>query len=271
MNPTDVDRILADFRAWLEQLPSEALEPPAPSDETLDVATILRHYVALRQEVNLLTRASRAQKEQGGLVLDQLAETQRLLKARSEAPMPSPGGDATLPLLKALVETRDALALAQAQLARSRDALADPPAVPHPAHADSDQPPTVSLTLSGWARLFGVERSVRQAIAPLETWAAARARPASTGPSPREVARGAVDSLAAGYAMSLQRLDRALEQHGLRPIACVGEPFDPETMEVVDVVREPGRTGTEVIEAIRPGYRLGDRLFRCAHVRVARS
>jgi molecular chaperone GrpE (heat shock protein) len=42
-------------------------------------------------------------------------------------------------------------------------------------------------------------------------------------------------------------------------------------MEVVEVVTEPGRTGTEVLEIVRRGYLWNERLFRPAQVRVARS
>jgi molecular chaperone GrpE len=70
--------------------------------------------------------------------------------------------------------------------------------------------------------------------------------------------------------MSLQRIDRAIAQQGLEVIACVGEPFDPETMEVAEVVREEGRTSTEVLQEIRRGYRWRGRLFRYAQVRVAK-
>jgi molecular chaperone GrpE len=70
--------------------------------------------------------------------------------------------------------------------------------------------------------------------------------------------------------MSIQRLERAFAQHGLEPIPCAGRPFDPETMEVAEVVRDEARASTEVIDQVRPGYRWHGKLFRCAQVRVAR-
>jgi molecular chaperone GrpE len=77
-------------------------------------------------------------------------------------------------------------------------------------------------------------------------------------------------SIIVGYTMSLQRIERAIAQHGLEPIDCVGEPFDPECMEVVEVVQQPGQQGTVVLEEVRRGYRWRDRLFRFAQVRVSR-
>ncbi len=65
-------------------------------------------------------------------------------------------------------------------------------------------------------------------------------------------------------------MQRALDQHGLERIACVGAPFDPESMEVAEVVRDPERGATEVIDEVRPGYRWRGRLLRYAQVRVAR-
>jgi molecular chaperone GrpE len=61
-----------------------------------------------------------------------------------------------------------------------------------------------------------------------------------------------------------------MTQHGLETIPCVGEPFDPETMEVAEVVREEGRASTEVLQEIRRGYLWRGRLFRYAQVRVAK-
>jgi molecular chaperone GrpE len=70
--------------------------------------------------------------------------------------------------------------------------------------------------------------------------------------------------------MSVQRVERALQQTDLEPIAAVGEPFDPEQMEAVEVVVEPGREFTEVIEEVRRGYLWRGKVFRYAQVRVAR-
>jgi molecular chaperone GrpE len=70
--------------------------------------------------------------------------------------------------------------------------------------------------------------------------------------------------------MSLQRIERALEQYELEPIPTAGRPFDPETMEVVEVVTEPGRTSMQVLDEIRRGYFWRGRVFRFAQVRVAR-
>jgi molecular chaperone GrpE len=79
-----------------------------------------------------------------------------------------------------------------------------------------------------------------------------------------------VEAIVTGYTMSLQRLERALQQQGLEPIPTVGQPFDPETMEAVEVVPGPGRASAEVIDEVRRGYRWRGRVFRFAQVRVAK-
>ena len=76
--------------------------------------------------------------------------------------------------------------------------------------------------------------------------------------------------LADGYAMSLRRVGRALPPFGLEPIESVGRPFDPELMEVVEVVDGAGRAGGTVVEEVRRGYRWHGELFRFAQVKVAR-
>lgn len=86
-----------------------------------------------------------------------------------------------------------------------------------------------------------------------------------TPPPPDAVA----EALLAGYRLSLQRIERALAQHGLEPIAAEGEAFDPERMEAVEAVPSDQPSGT-VLAEVRRGYTRADRVFRYAQVRVAR-
>ena len=71
--------------------------------------------------------------------------------------------------------------------------------------------------------------------------------------------------------MSLQRVERALQQQGLEAIPAAGQPFDPERMEVVAVVADSGRPSGEVVEEVRRGYLWRGRVFRYAQVSVAKS
>ena len=78
-------------------------------------------------------------------------------------------------------------------------------------------------------------------------------------------------SLATGYTMSMQCVERTLRQHELEPIAAVGQSFDPEQMEVVEAVTDSGRPNGEVLDEVRRGYLWNGRVFRFAQVRVAKS
>ena len=69
--------VLADFQSWLSELAApvaddEASAADAPAEETIDLHTLLGQFLAVRQEVNLQTRAVRAQQEQNAETLRQL-------------------------------------------------------------------------------------------------------------------------------------------------------------------------------------------------------
>ena len=249
MSAPALEQLLAEFRAWLEAHPGApgAAGEPILAEPTLDVAALIAPFVALRHEVNLQTKASRAQLEQSAAALEQLREAVETLRR------PPPATDELLrPVLKTLIDVYDALALGRREAQRLRDSLPEP----SPAAL---QPPAVRLPW--WARWLGLQTRVDEAL-----------RQQAAAPSSDDLARlrQKVDALLTGYDMSVQRVQRALEQHGLERIACVGQPFDPETMEVAEVVRDPARGGTDVIDELRPGYRWRGKLLRYAQVRVAR-
>lgn len=260
MNADAVEAILADFRAWL----LEAREaPPAEPAPGLDVATVLQHFIALRQEVNLQTKAARAQQEQSGQAIELVKEAMVALERQSDHAEAN-DDEMLRPLLKSLIDSHDALSLAEREVQRLLD---NPPTLPAVAES-SDQPPQIKLKIPHWARWLGLDASIDAQLAPLYAWCATRAGQPIAPPADR--LKQILDSLLVGYRMSLQRLERAMTHQGLETFPCVGEPFDPETMEVAEVVREEGRASTEVIQEIRRGYLWRGRLFRYAQVRVAK-
>jgi molecular chaperone GrpE len=246
LTPEAIDAILQDFRGWLEQTAQQI-----PGSSEVDGAkegahaefswhSLAAEFTALRQEVNLQTRAARAQLEQNAEALRQLGNaTQALDDARSENDSDDQNDEIVRPLLKTLVDVYDALALAGREVERvekttAAEARVDVSLVPQPR--------------PWWRR-----------------WRTVAAVPAAEGQD-----RQVLSSILVGYKMGLQRLERSLRQHELEAIECVGEPFDPESMEVVEVVHETGSEGTEVLEEVRRGYRWRGRLFRAAQVRVSR-
>lgn len=256
MTPEAIESILADFRAWLE----EAHDAPPPEDAPgLEIATIVQQFTALRQEVNLQTKASRAQ-------LEQHTQAQSLLQQALESLKNQPAeedtsDDVLRPLLKTLIDAHDSLSLARCEVQRLLDKT---PMTQNPPPATAA---SIELRLPYWTRWIGLDRTINKQLDRHNRRAVARA---AVVPDPVPPFRRMFDALLVGYDMSLQRIERALQQHGLESIACIGAPFDPETMEVAEVVREKGRTATEVIDVLRPGYRWRGRLFRYAQVRVAK-
>lgn len=289
LTPAHVEAILAEFRCWLAQAAAPPPEPGgAPQTEPIDLHTLLGQFVALRHEVNLQTRAARAQQEQSaealGLLQSALEALQRRAVAAEQAEQ-LPQEEQLRPLLKTLVDLEDALSLARREMVRVQDTL-DPALARLASAVESDSelspplPCPAAPRRSFWARLFGAkadqaaaqERASalqEQVARQQQQLAAARESQAETRQAAERV-RQFVASVITGYTMSLQRIERALQQHGLEPIRCVGEPFDPEAMEAVEVVTESGRGATEVIQEVRRGYRWRGRVFRYAQVRVAR-
>src|SRR5262249_54753950 len=161
--------------------------------------------------------------------------------------------------LKTLVDARDALAFARREVERVQDSvraaldqLAVPPASDTP---DDGAGPPPSRPPGFLGRLFG-----RGAARPAVQDEQARLGAAQAAGRVRR----SFDSILTGYTMSLQRLERALAQSGLEPIRCLGEPFDPELMEVVEVAADSDRPAHEVVEEVRRGYLWRGRVFRYA-------
>ncbi len=62
-----------------------------------------------------------------------------------------------------------------------------------------------------------------------------------------------------------------LRKRGVKPIQTVGALFDPRFHESVMSEPSPDHREGEVIEELRRGYMLGDRLLRPAMVKVAKA
>jgi molecular chaperone GrpE len=82
---------------------------------------------------------------------------------------------------------------------------------------------------------------------------------------------GSLDTLLEGLRGTLSGFESALASGGIEAITSVGEQFDPELHEAVDVVEvEPERDGLVTAEYSR-GYRMGGQLLRPARVQVGRA
>jgi molecular chaperone GrpE len=70
-----------------------------------------------------------------------------------------------------------------------------------------------------------------------------------------------------GITLIQRKLQRLLESEGVTPIEALGQPFDPKLHEAV-VLDEGASEPHTVVEELRKGYRLRDRILRPTLVRV---
>jgi molecular chaperone GrpE len=275
--------VLEDFRGWLAAAAAGAVSVDRAPAERVDLFTLVAQFVALRHEVNLQTRAVRAQQEQNAATLGHLADVVDSLaqaQANQGAYAPrSPLLDASTedllrPLLKTLVDLYDSAALAGRELQRVQEAasaglrpIEEIAAEELGEKNEPDGRPSAEGRPSWWSRWFGgrAEHAVRQ-----REREARRERLRAARESGERI-RQALAATAAGYAMTLQRVERTMAQHGLEAIPAVGERFDPERMEALEVVLDGARPSGEVVEEVRRGYLWQGRVFRSSQVRVAKS
>jgi len=79
------------------------------------------------------------------------------------------------------------------------------------------------------------------------------------------------DTIVNGLKGTLASFDAALAAAGVEPLVAIGEPFDPEKHDAVDLVPvEPAQEGRIVSEYAK-GYKIGDRLLRPAKVQVGKA
>jgi molecular chaperone GrpE len=91
-----------------------------------------------------------------------------------------------------------------------------------------------------------------------------RALKAEPGPAGAETYRRGVELIH-------RQLLETLRKRGVRPIEALGEDFDPHFHQAVMHEPATGHRDGEVIEELRRGYMLGDRLLRPSMVKVAKG
>ena len=73
-----------------------------------------------------------------------------------------------------------------------------------------------------------------------------------------------------GVELSVRKLEEALGAHGLEAIEAEGMPFDPSVHEAIGHEESAEHPEDTVLQVLRPGYRIRDRVVRPALVKVAR-
>jgi molecular chaperone GrpE len=67
------------------------------------------------------------------------------------------------------------------------------------------------------------------------------------------------------------KLHDLLRKRGVKPIEAIGRDFDPNVHQAVSHESSPAHREGEVIDEMRRGYMIGDRLLRPAMVKVAKA
>lgn len=80
-----------------------------------------------------------------------------------------------------------------------------------------------------------------------------------------------VDSLKAGVQMIQSQLKGVLSESGVEEIDATGKPFDPNLHEAVSQVESTEVAEGVVLQQLRKGYKMRDRLMRAATVVVAKQ
>ena len=261
--------------------------PPVEMPPTIDLATLLGHFVALRQEINLQTRAVRAQQEQTSEVVGKFQQTLELAQrsqTRAEQAERQNQDDKLRPLLGTLADLYDSLATAATQIRRVTSGVLPRLQQMHE-EAEDDAPPEAPGSPTAQARTFwsrwilsptadaikAHEEQVRHAEERMRRESEERRHRAEASADACDQVAVALSALLSGYTMNLERIERGLRKYNLEPIAAVGTPFDPDTMESLDAVAGTGRPSNEVVEEVQRGYTLNGKVFRYARVRVARN
>ncbi len=82
-------------------------------------------------------------------------------------------------------------------------------------------------------------------------------------------AQGSIEQLRAGVELIVKQMDEALRNLNVQPVETVGTQFDPHVHEALGSVESPEFPDHQVIEEIRRGYKLRDKLLRPALVKIA--
>ncbi|MES2391674.1 MAG: nucleotide exchange factor GrpE [Acidobacteriota bacterium] len=82
-------------------------------------------------------------------------------------------------------------------------------------------------------------------------------------------ADGDVTQLRAGVQLILKQMEEALRNLNVQPVETVGTQFDPRVHEALGSIETVEHPDHQVLEEIRRGYKLRDKLLRPALVRIA--
>jgi molecular chaperone GrpE len=184
-------------------------------------------------------------------------------KPDNERAAPGPSEtDATIEALQAALAAEagnDAVDRLEAELAETRDKLLR-------AAAETENVRRRAEREREDVRKFAVARFAEDMLAVADNLARALE---AVGEEARkdETVRGLAD----GVELTRRDLAAALERHGVRAIEAEGKRFDPNLHQAVYEIESDGAEPGTVLQVLRTGYTINERLLRPAMVGVARA
>jgi molecular chaperone GrpE len=82
---------------------------------------------------------------------------------------------------------------------------------------------------------------------------------------------GSVEQLRSGVELIVKQMEEVLRALNVQPVETVGTRFDPRVHEALESVDRTDLPDHQVLEEVRRGYRIRDRLLRPALVRVVNN
>jgi molecular chaperone GrpE len=82
-------------------------------------------------------------------------------------------------------------------------------------------------------------------------------------------AKGTAEQLRTGVELIAKQMDEVLRTLNVTPVETVGQPFDPRVHEALESVERTDLPDHQVIDEVRRGYRIKERLLRPALVRIS--
>ena len=82
-------------------------------------------------------------------------------------------------------------------------------------------------------------------------------------------AQGSADQLRSGVELIVKQMADALKSLGVTPVESIGAQFDPRIHEALGSIETAEFPDHQILEEIRPGYRIREKLLRPAMVKIA--
>lgn len=256
------EELLQRLQGWLAQTNRELdqldSEPSVPESESsageaappVGLLTLVEAFTALRHELKLQTKSARGTEDALQTALAALDRASQQF-ARVEPQERAAADKAARPLVEALIGVDEALRRGAQAVANTQRRLAD--LTPQRL---VEQLERRFARQSFWRRWRSrawhneVLRCCRQVLA--------------------DVQQPALAPLGDGYQLICARLQRTLAEQRIERMKCAGQPVDPTSMNVIELVEVLGVPPETVVEEIRPGYLWQGRVVRFAEVRATR-